>query len=234
MNKKVIAVHQPNLMPWLGYFYKWYKADLMVFLDDVIFPRRSLTNRVRIRNQSEKIWVTIPVHQKGLRDQFINKMEIYHEVSWRPSLLGKLRVCYLKSPFFKKYFPELEALIGKEYNLLVDLNVELLKWLAEKLDIQTPWVFSSSIEGVEGKAGDRLVSICLNTEGTDYLSGFGGQNYQEEAAFNAAGINLAVYDFKHPEYSQFQGDFIPGLSAIDLLFNHGPESPGVLRESGSG
>jgi hypothetical protein len=230
MNRKVIAVHQPNFLPWTGFFYKWCKADLMVFLDNVAFSRRSFINRVRIRDNSNKLWLTIPVLQKGRFNQLICQTEIQDDNSWRVSVRGKLRSCYGKARFFKGYFPEFEAIIKKEYRLLASLNIELLKWLSDKLEIETPWVLSSSLKGVEGKATERLVSICRCLEATHYLSGFGGQKYQEEEIFNKHHIKCDIYDFKHPVYPQLPGDFIPGLSTIDLLFNCGPESPEILKK----
>lgn len=231
MAKKIIAVHQPNFIPWLGFFYKWASADHMVFLDDAAFTKGSHINRVRIRDASGQHWLTIPVHQKGRLNQPIAETEIKNDLPWRDSVLGKLRSCYGKAPFFKHYFPGFEAIIMKERLLLADLNIELLKWLAGVLAIETPWVLSSSLEGVNGKATERLVSICRHLGASAYLSGFGGQKYQEEEVFKKHNIQLAIYDFKHPVYPQRGEDFIAGLSVMDLLFNCGPESAGMLKKN---
>ena len=229
MNKKIIAIHQPNFIPWLGFFYKWYKADLIVFLDDVAFTKGSHINRVRVRDISGQHWLTVPVHQKGRLNQPIAGTEIQVDIPWRNSILGKLKSCYGKARYFKDYFPAFEAIIGKERQLLADLNIELLQWAAEILDIRTPWVLSSSLRGVEGKATERLVSICKHLGASAYLSGFGGQKYQEEEEFKKNNIELVIYDFKHPEYKQRADDFIPGLSVLDLLFNCGPDSGEILK-----
>jgi hypothetical protein len=233
MDKKIIAIHQPNFMPWLGFFYKWASADLMVFLDDVTFIKRSHINRVRIRDVSGQHWLTVPVHQKGRWNQPIAGTEIQNDFPWRDGVLGKLKFCYGKAPFFKHYFPEFQAIIMKERLLLADLNLELLQWLAGILEIETPWVLSSSLEGVNGKATERLVSICRHLGATAYLSGFGGQKYQEEEVFKEQNIQLVVYDFKHPEYPQRGEGFIAGLSVIDLLFNCGPDSGGIFLNKNS-
>ena len=234
MDKKIIAIHQPNFIPWLGFFYKWTRADRMVFLDDAAFTRGSHINRVRVRGgdasgESAQHWLTIPVHQKGRLNQPIAEVEIKNDLPWRDSVLGKLRSCYGKAPFFKHYFPGFEAVVMKERLLLSDLNLELLQWLAGILEIGTPWVLSSALEGINGKATERLVSICRCLGATAYLSGFGGQKYQEEEVFKEHNIQLVVYDFKHPEYSQRGEGFIAGLSVIDLLFNCGPGSSGILK-----
>jgi hypothetical protein len=229
MNKKIVAIHQPNFMPWLGFFYKWYKADFMVFLDDAAFTKGSHINRVRIRDVSGEQWLTVPVHQKGKLNQPIAETGIQGEIPWRDGVLGKLKSCYGKARYFKNYFPAFEAIIMKERQLLADLNIELLQWAAGILEIETPWALSSSLEGVTGKATERLVSICRQLGATAYLSGFGGQKYQDEEEFKKHHIELIVYDFKHPEYPQRGERFIPGLSVIDLLFNCGAESSGLLK-----
>jgi hypothetical protein len=162
-------------------------------------------------------------------NQPIAQVEIKNDLPWRDGVLGKIRSCYGKAPFFKRYFPEFQAVVMKERLLLADLNIELLQWVAGILEIRTPWVLSSSLEGVNGKATERLVSICRCLGATAYLSGFGGQKYQEEEEFKKHNIQLAVYDFRRPEYPQRGEGFIAGLSVIDLIFNCGPESGEILK-----
>jgi hypothetical protein len=225
----IAAIHQPNFIPWIGYFYKMLKSDCFVFLDDVQYIRRGFTARVKIKTPQGENWLTAPVKKKGRYHQSVSEVELETGDIWKKKILGTLQSSYGKAPHFKTYFPGLETILQNEHHRLAELNIELIKWLAQILKINTPMVKSSEMAGINGQSSERLVGICKAVGASRYLSGFGGQKYQEEEIFKENGIELAVYDFKHPEYPQLWGDFIPGLSAVDLLFNCGPQSAGVLR-----
>jgi hypothetical protein len=196
----------------------------------VQYIRRGFTGRVKIKTPGGENWLTVPVKKKGKYFQSINEVELEDHGSWKKKMVGTLQSCYGKAPYFRTYFLALESIIQKEHRWLAELNGELLKWMAEVLEVKTKLVKSSELEGVTGQSTDRLVSICQSLGANRYLSGFGGQKYQEEEIFNRHGIELLIYDFKHPVYLQMFGEFIPGLSAVDLLFNCGPESAGILKK----
>ncbi|MGE5341766.1 MAG: WbqC family protein [Candidatus Omnitrophota bacterium] len=230
----IVAVHQPNFMPWLGYFYKMYKATMFIFLDDVQFIRRGYTGRVGIKTPKGESWLTVPVIKKGRYHQLIKDVELEAYPYWREKILDTLQACYGKSPYFKFYFPQLKFIMQRDYHLLVDLNIEIIQWMAAILGIQEPIIKSSQIPALTGQPNigegtDRLIYICKVFGASTYLSGFGGINYQEQEAFDAHRIELRISDFEHPQYPQMWGRFIPGLSAIDLLFNYGPDSEDIIK-----
>ena len=234
-NKKTLCagLHQPNFMPWLGFFYKWFKCDTFVFIDDVQFSKGSIINRVKIKTIKSDQWLTIPVKQRGRYPQLISEVEIENNNMWRNKVLGTIKTNYARTPYFKKYFFGFEDIINKNYKFLVDLNIDLLKWLANELKIKTNTLRSSELSNINGKSTEKLVSICNSIGAKQYLSGFGGHKYQKDELFQKNDIELIMYDFKHPEYNQLWGQFIPGLSIIDLLFNLGSESGKILIEKGS-
>jgi len=218
----IVAIHQPNFLPWIGYFYKMLKADRFVFLDDVQFIRRGYTARVKIKTKDGETWLTVPVIKKGRYLQSINEVELEPDTKWKKKTLGTLHASYAKAPFFKSFFPELESIIMNDFQLLSELNIALIKWLATIFEINTPNIRSSELNGITGESTDRLVNICKALNADKYLSGFGGQKYQEQETFNQNNIELSIYNFTHPVYPQPWGDFLPGLSSIDFLFNCGP------------
>lgn len=165
-----------------------------------------------------------PGQKKGRYHQLINEVELEQVTFWKPKVLNTLQTCYGKAPYFKDYFPALENILNKEHRLLVDLNVQLIQWIAQTLGIKTKVLTSSHLENITGESTQRLVSICRAVNGDAYLSGFGGQKYQEKEIFEENHIDLKIYDFQHPVYPQLFGEFSPGLSAVDILFNRGPDS----------
>lgn len=224
------AIHQPNFLPWIGYFYKMLKCDRFILLDDVQFVRRSYTNRVNIRTPAGKQWITIPVKQKGRYLQLVKDVELETSLQWQKKVLGTLQSAYGRAPFFKTYFPALSAIVQENCSFLAEMNTRLIQWVAGILELSTPILKSSELPGVSGASTERLVNICRAVGADRYLSGFGGQKYQEEVIFNQHQVELVVYDFKHPVYPQLWGEFLSGMSALDLVFNCGPESAIILRE----
>jgi hypothetical protein len=255
------AIHQPNFLPWIGFFYKWLKSDILVILDDVQFVRRGYTNRVKIKGPEGERWLTVPVIKKGKYYQKVDEVEIEKDPARKKKVTGSIRTCYGKAPYFKDYYPELESILEKDFTYLADMNIELLTWLARQLgtarvapaphdvtkrysaqnkpgkktrfspnsSIEKKTVRASQLPGVTGRSTQRLVSICKSVGAERYLSGFGGQKYQEEEIFREENIELLVYDFTPPVYPQMWGEFIPGLSTLDLLFNAGPASKDLIK-----
>jgi len=224
----IIAIHQPNYMPWLGYFYKICKSDIFVFLDNVQFSKNSFQNRTRIKTPTGSIWLTEPVLTKGRFGQLTNEVEFNNNLPWRKKHLKTLEVNYKKSKYFDSFFLKLkQTFLKKEWKRLVEFNVELIKLICNELGFKRYFVFASELQ-VKGSGTELLVDTCKRLGADTYFSGSGGKKYQKEEAFKKAGIKVVYSDFKHPEYPQLWGSFEPNLSIVDLLFNCGKESTNIL------
>lgn len=227
-----ITIHQPQYMPWLGYFDKIRRADIFIILDNVQFKKNEWQNRNRIRTSQDWQWLTVPVlHDFG---QKINEIVINNKEPWRKNHLKALELNYRKAPFFAQYYSRFESLLSREYEKLVDINVNSVRLLMELLGVKTKIVLASEYEAVEHTTL-RLVDLCRHFHATQYLSGEGGEKYLDMDQFAKAGIQVAVQKYQHPVYSQLwtkkDGEgFISHLSAIDLLFNAGPKSLALLSE----
>ena len=223
----IVAIHQPNFLPWLGYFYKMARADRFVFLDSVPFAKGSYTNRVKIKTASGPQWWTIPVVTHGKLGQPIVKVQCSHKEDWRKKAVMTLKTNYQKCRHFQPYADRILQVLASGGDGLADLNIGLIGYVCEQLGIRTPTVRSSGM-AAQGAATDLLIVLCRELGADTYLSGSGGANYQDEAAFQAAGIRLIYANYLHPTYPQAFGDFEKGLSIVDLLFSCGPDSAKVL------
>lgn len=227
----IVSIHQPNFLPWLGYFYKLTQCDVFVLLDNVQYTKNSFINRNRIKTPRGADWLTVPVIIKGRFGQLIRDVEINSSVDWRKKHLGTLEANYRKAKYFEPIFQGLETIYSvNDWINLCELNIMLLEWALSILGLKKNLVRASDLN-LEGESTQLLIDIIKELGGDTYLSGFGGANYQEEELFEKAGITLTYYDFKHPVYPQLWNDFIPNLSIIDLLFNCGSESLDVLLGS---
>ena len=224
----IVAVHQPQYLPWLGYFDKIDKAEVFCFLDNVQYKKNEWQNRNRIKSTHGWQWLTAPVLYRF--PQKINTVRINNTVNWKKKHLQALITNYGKAPFFDEFFNFFEGLYSKEWEFLADLNIYLVKQFLGMLNIEKKTTARASELQLSDDPTDRLIDICKTLGGDTYLSGRDGTQYMDLARFRESGIRVIVQDFKHPVYLQLFGDFQSHLSIVDLLFNCGPDSLQKIRE----
>lgn len=228
----IVSIHQPEHLPWLGFFDKVRQSDVFVLLDNVQYEKNYFQNRNRIRTQSGWIWLTVPVLTKGKSNQLINDVNIVNTGNWQDKHWKSIFYAYNKAPYFDNHRPFLEEIYNKKkWDYLVDLNETIILYLIQKLGIQVNILRSSTL-GVEGKSTDLLLNICMKLNATAYLSGISGKDYLEEEKFIKENIKVIYQEFHHPIYEQLYETFIPCMSVIDLLFNYGEKSLDIIRGVG--
>jgi len=221
------AIIQSNYIPWRGYFDIIDDVDKFIIHDDLQYTKQDWRNRNYIKAQNGKIWLTVPVHYDQV-DQKIEETRIAQTTKWWKKHLALIENNYRKTKFFHNFFPELEALIHADYTSLSALNITLINWANDKLNIETPIILSSEIK-VAGSKTEKVLNL-LKAVGADfYLSGPSAQNYLQLDLFRDAGISLAYKTYDYDPYPQLWGEFEGTISVIDLLFNTGPEARAYLK-----
>jgi len=223
-----VAIHQPNYLPWFGFFKKIVASDAFVLLDPVPFSKQSVQNRTRIKTARGTEWLTIPVLTKGRFAQPTNQVRINNQERWRKHHLKTISQNYSRAPFFRELFDPIVTILDRDWSLLADLAITLIQEICRRLEIERPFYRASELD-VTGTRTDLLVSICRAIGADTYLSGKGGMKYQDEATFMEAGIDISYPAFEHPIYPQLYGPFIPGLSIVDILFNCGARTLDLLE-----
>lgn len=223
----ILAIHQPEFLPWLGFFDKMNKCDNYIILDNVQFAKNNFQNRNRLIDQNGTIfWSTVPVLKTGYMDKQIKDMLIDQKKPWARKNWARISASYCKHPFFKCFCDELESIFAKDFTFLIDLNMALIRFFCRELKINKPIIRSSSLQ-VNGKRDELLLSICQSQGANTYLSGPTGRQYLKEDLFRKENIKIQYHEFEPPYYSA--PSFKPYLSVLDLLFNHGPESRHFLK-----
>ena len=225
-----LAIHQPEFMPWLGFFQKMALADAYVVLDHVQFKKRYFENRNRVVSpKGEVSYIGLPVKTKGRFTQNINEVEIDNSQAWKKRLLKSIKYNYARTPYFDYYYQDLQSLVeGTEYEKLIDFNLAMISFFRRHLGISTPLQFSSSLDVSSVKGSDLILKICLLSDADVYLCGVSGRDYLDVSDFESAGVQIEWLDYKSPRYPQLCPDFAEYMSTIDLLFNHGPQSFDIL------
>ena len=229
----IVGMHQPNYLPWLGFFYKVLRSDVFILTDNCQYISGSYINRTRIKSARGAEWMTIPVYSKGRRFQAIRDAKIVSPDKSFAEQQTTLRLRYGKSRWLDEYWPRLQGVYRRGFEKLGDLNLALIKEVCSILEIKTRIRLASEFPG-GGTKTIRLVELCKAVNADTYLSGAGGRNYQEEEVFKAEGIELRYSDFVHPPYEQRFGRFVEGLSVVDLLFNCGPAAREILENAHGG
>jgi len=223
-HKKIVAIHQPNFFPWLGYFNKIMRADAFIFLDNTQFSKTGGTwsNRVQLVINSQPAWITMPIVRNYHGVRLIADMEINDAIPWRIKFLKTLQINYRRAHYFQEIYPFLEDLIYYNTDKLSLFNINTIIKLAQKFHFDKEKFIIGSSLSTEGKATELLISLIKSINGSSYLCGGGASEYQEDGKFAQVGMELIYQNFNHPVYDQVNSkQFIPGLSIIDALMNCG-------------
>ena len=225
-----LAIHQPEFMPWAGYFNKMVQSDLFIILDHVQFKKRYFENRNRIVSPRGKVsYLTVPVKTKGKYTQSICNVEIDNTQSWKNLMLERIRHSYSKATFFEKYYDDIKSLLNtKQYNNLLALNMDIINLLREYLGIHTPMLYSTSMNVGSFKASDLILQTCLMNRADTYLCGISGRDYIKLEDFEKNNIQIESLDYQPASYKQLCSSFVPYMSTLDILFNHGERSRDIV------
>jgi hypothetical protein len=227
---RVVAIHQPNFLPWLGFFAKLARADAFVLLDDAQFQKKggSWTNRVKLLVAGEPAWVTVPVDRGYHGVRTIAEMRIREEPRWREKLARKIAQGYSRAPGLSDAMPIVERVLEQQTEQLAQFNETGIRLLADALELDASKLVRSSTLGVEATGTERLVELTRAAGGDVYLSGDGAAGYQDDALFAEAGLELRRLGFEAPEYAQPVVRHVPGLSAVDALMSCGARGAAAL------
>src|SRR5690606_1743212 len=142
-----VAIHQPNFLPWLGFFNKIKDADVFVILDTVQYVKGTFANRNQIKNKKgEPQYITVPVKISKGWNQNYNQIEIDYATRWYTKHLNLFKDSYYKSPFFHETYSFIEPIYLKKHIILSELNIDIIYSIIYKLEISTEIQIASNIQ----------------------------------------------------------------------------------------
>ena len=215
-----VAIHQPNYIPYLGYFHQIHNSDIFVFLDNVTYTKNNYTNRNRIKTPDGWCWLTVPVVNKKILETPISKVKIDNSTNWYKKHRNSIKFNYGRAPHFEEYKNFIDDIYCSSWGALADLNKYSIKTICGLLGINGTFVNASELD-VDGAGTDLLVNICEALGADTYFSGRDGRFYLDCQRFEQRGIKVVFQGFPAPTYPQLFGAFVPNLSVIDYLLNDG-------------
>lgn len=212
---------QPYLFPYIGYFQMINAADVFVFYDDVNFIKGGWINRNRMLMAGSDKLFTVPLKDAS-SFKLIKEIEINTEVPAYSKMLTTIVQSYKKSPFFSEVFPIMESVFRSPSSTIGDLAILSIEAVNEYLGITTV-LKRSSVDFADTKGlerAERLIAICKQTGAEKYINAVGGQELYTKEYFASNGIELKFIKSESLDYKQFDNEFVPWLSIIDvLMFN---------------
>jgi len=229
MYEKKIAIVQSSYIPWKGYFDLIGSVDEFILYDEMQFTRRDWRNRNLIKTPTGLHWLTVPVISKGKFTQKISETKI-DGVDWAGAHWKTLSANYRRSKYFHSIADWLGPLyLDGRYDSLSELNFKFLQMICQYLELETKISFSSDYYSVPGKSA-RLAALCVAAGGGEYISGPSARDYLDEKEFFDRGLKIFWFSYDgYEKYPQQWGEFVHGVSILDLLFNCGPDSRKYMK-----
>lgn len=224
---KKVAILQSNYIPWKGYFDIIAAVDEFILYDDMQFTNRDWRNRNKIKTPNGPQWLSVPVgHDRNRRIRDV----VIPDNHWQKKHWRTLQANYRRAPYFQEIADWLAPLyLDVSYKNLSELNRKLIASVCNYLEIQTKVSNSWDYQLIQGKT-ERLVDLCKQAGGTEYISGPAAKDYIEDRYFDEAGIKLSWFNYSgYPEYPQLWGEFVHDVSILDLLFNCGKDARKFMR-----
>ncbi len=216
----IVSGHQPNYLPYPGFFDKVAKSDVFIIGDDAQFSYKDFHRRNKIRIPEGWRWLTVPVVKKF---EPISQIVIRNDtqikgIHWAEKQFLEIEDAYRKAPFFESYSDDLKKIYLKTHERLLDLNMDLIYFLLDSFEIDTEIVFASNYSSTASSTL-KIVEMMEEIGADTYLSGIGGKNYLDLSLFKD--IEVIFQDYEHPVYKQCFEGFEPYMASIDVLFNVG-------------
>lgn len=212
-----LAIMQPYIFPYIGYFQLVNSVDHFVFYDDVTFIKQGWINRNNILLNGRAHLFTIPL-QNASSYQLIQDTKISTVSNWSSKFLKTIEQAYKKAPQYLDVFPLIEKTLNREYESIGDLAKMSIRNVSDYLGIKTVFTDTSKIyQNNELSAQNRVLDICQKLKTDNYINPIGGQELYSKEVFKENAIDLFFIKSKPIAYQQYDNEFVPYLSIIDLM-----------------
>ena len=222
----IVSIHQPDYIPYLGYFYKIEKSDLFIFLDDVQFSNNNMHHWNKIKTPQGECRLKIPV--KYDFGDHINEVSTKDQLNWKQKHLKTIEMNYSRCRYFNEIFKEFKMILLENYTNLSYMNIAINMHICKKFEFKTNYQLASNF-AIKTKKENRVIDICKAAGANTYISGNGARVYQSSEHFKDNGINLVYTNYSSFEYDQQWKGFLPNLSVLDYIFNCGYDWERVVR-----
>lgn len=215
-----LAIMQPYILPYIRYFQLINAVDKFVIFDDVNFMKKGRVNRNHLLLNKKAHLFTIPL-SRASQNRRISATEIFEPLFWQSRLINTITRAYRKAPYFEEIFPMIENIILSKAEKISEYSANSIMQICNYLNIETEIIPSSSVyENTELNGQERVLDICKKERANVYVNLPGGKVLYDQAFFSRNNVELKFLESTMPQYVQYQHEFVPNLSILDvLMFN---------------
>lgn len=224
----IVSIHQPGYLPWAGFFKKIESSDFFVFLIDAQYKKNDWQNRNKIRTSEGTMWLTVPV--KSNFGTTLMNTKIDYTSDWVKKHKKSIEIHYSKAKYFEKYWNYFESIFDSKPENLLELNMKFINKIMDILELDTKTILSTELK-TSTTGSERILEICKKLGANTYISGLFGKDYLILEDFEENSIQVKFQNFKIQPYRQCYEPSIDTVSVIDLIFNEGPNSGLILKNS---
>ncbi|MCC9043489.1 WbqC family protein [Myroides sp. M-43] len=227
-----IAIMQPYFMPYIGYFQLIKAVDKFIFYDDVNYIKQGWINRNNLLLQGQASLFTLPL-EKASSFSKINEVKLHPVLfeSWKKKFLRSIEQNYKKAPYFLEVYQLVRSVLDIDTSHISVLAKQGIIAVAQYLKLPTTFVYSSTnYNNSELSGKHRVMSICDQEQATVYINPIGGQELYDKEEFSLQGIELYFIQSIKKEYKQFNNEFVPWLSIIDILMFNSIEEVNIILD----
>lgn len=229
----ILASHQPDFFPYMGYFYKIFQSDVFVFSDNVLYSKTGRHNYNSILTANGVQRFTLPINYHVVN---LNEMQIAADEKYVKKMLKTLWMEYKKAEHFERVYSVMEELLPRalhsrslaDFNYMCILTFCQLFGMFDKNEKQRAYYLSSCLD-IKQRRDARIIEICKLFGADVYYSGSGAKDYHIEADYAREGIELVYSDYQPLIYQQANGPKnslpVENMSVIDYAMNCGFELP---------
>jgi len=218
----IVSAHQPHYLPWIGYLNKIHLSDVFMIMDNMNYTNNGFINKNRIMSTRGVQFINVPLIKPYGLNTKINQLliETRTRANWNKKHLRTIKHNYESGKGFNDFFPIIEPILEKKYELHIDLLTSLLESILTYLEIDTKIIFASNLNTTGKKETELITNIIKDSGCNEMLLGMGASvKYVNYEYVHKSGYNLLIQKLEHPIYTQKSRSFTPGISIIDLIFN---------------
>jgi len=211
-------------MPYIGYFQLINSVDTFVVYDNIEYTKKGWINRNRILVNGKDEYITLPLKNDS---DFLHVNERYLAESFHKEkikILRKIKESYRKAPYFSEVYNLIEEILNYNDHNLFQFIFNSINKICNYLEIRTKLIISSNVNiNHHLKSQDKVIAICKELKANVYINPIGGIELYSKNEFNNEGLNLKFLKSNEIQYNQFQNNFVPFLSILDLMVFISPD-----------
>ena len=218
-----LAIMQPYFLPYIGYWQLLNAVERYVVYDNIQYTKKGWINRNRFLQNGKDVLFTIPLKKDSdfldIRERMIaNTFD-------KKKLVNLLKNAYHKAPFFNETFPVVEKIINYSSDSLFCYLLESIKEICSYLKIDYSKIVISSTIPIDHslKSEDKVLAFCKKLNAKEYYNAIGGKKLYDRNRFASQNIKLKFLKTNPIEYKQYDNEFVPWLSIVDVMMFNSPD-----------